>query len=87
MYISLTPKEKEVLAQRHIDSDREMWELGTKLIGKMVCKKSLKPFKSREKYNTVKSVVRNPNTHQWAVSFFEDETVVDVKQIKIPKEL
>lgn len=87
MYIPLTDEQKATIAQRHIDSDKEMWDTASKLIGVVVRKKSNNPFKSGEKYNTVKSVVRNPYTHQWAVSFIEDESVVDVKQIKIPKVL
>ena len=47
-------------------------------IGKQVFKRSKKPFKSRNKYNTVKAVTTNPHTQRVAFSFEEDTSTVDV---------
>lgn len=42
-----------------------------------VRKKSGKPFKSRNKTNTVKGTTTNPHTGKPAFIFFEDDSVVD----------
>jgi hypothetical protein len=47
--------------------------------GKKVSKKSNKPFKSSLKINTIKSITINPNTSMPAFTFFEDESVVDMR--------
>jgi hypothetical protein len=49
-------------------------------IGDKVRKKSRKPFKSREKINTVKAITKNPYTDRLAFSFIEDSSVVDAYQ-------
>jgi hypothetical protein len=41
--------------------------------------KNIKPFKSRLMYNTIKSIEINPNTGNIAFSFYEDESIVDIK--------
>lgn len=47
-------------------------------VGEQVYKTSGKPFKSKNKYNTVKAVTENPHTHLVAFSFEEDSSLVDV---------
>jgi len=46
-------------------------------IGLQVYKKSKKPFKSKNLYNTVKSVTVNPHTGREAFDFEEDTSIVD----------
>lgn len=46
-------------------------------IGLQVYKKSKKPFKSKNLYNTVKSVTVNPHTGRDAFDFEEDSSIVD----------
>lgn len=46
-------------------------------IGLQVYKKSKKPFKSKNIYNTVKSVTENPHTGRVAFDFEEDSSIVD----------
>ena len=46
-------------------------------IGLQVYKKSKKPFKSKNIYNTVKSVTVNPHTGREAFDFEEDSSIVD----------
>ena len=46
-------------------------------IGLQVYKKSKKPFKSKNLYNTVKSVTVNPHTGREAFDFEEDSSIVD----------
>lgn len=46
-------------------------------IGLQVYKKSKKPFKSKNLYNTVKSVTVNPHTGRVAFDFEEDSSIVD----------
>lgn len=45
-----------------------------------VRKISGKPFKSKEKINTVKAITVNPYTGLIAYSFLEDDSIVDLKQ-------
>ena len=52
-------------------------------IGKQVFKRSKKPFKSKQFYNTVKSVTTNPHTKRVAFSFEDDSSVVDVHQCNL----
>jgi hypothetical protein len=51
-------------------------------VGDKVMKKSRKPFKSGEKFATVKGVTVNPHTNRTAFSFIEDNSVVDAHQCK-----
>lgn len=81
MYIPLTEKQKASLNPYQIENDERNWNIGKTLIGFQVCKRSRKPFKSGKKTAHVKDIVRNPNTNLWAASFFEDDSVVDIKQI------
>lgn len=41
------------------------------------CQKKKKPFKSGEKFNTIKDVVINTNTGNPAFTFLEDDSCVD----------
>jgi 5-methylcytosine-specific restriction endonuclease McrA len=52
-------------------------------LGKKVCKKSGKPFKSTHKSNTVLEVVVNPTTRLPAFKFMEDDSVVDVRTCRL----
>ncbi len=45
-----------------------------------VKKKSGKPFKSKEKVNTVKDIITHPITGNPAYLFYEDDSYVEVKQ-------
>jgi len=51
-------------------------------VGDKVQKKSRKPFKSKEKVNTVKSITKNPYSFRIAFSFIEDDSIVDAYQCK-----
>lgn len=54
------------------------------MIGLKVKKKSGKPFKSRLKVNTVKSVISHPILHgEEAYTFEEDESYVSCCQCKV----
>jgi hypothetical protein len=52
------------------------------LVGDKVCKISGKPFKSRLQINTVKGWCLNPHTSLVALTFVEDDSIVDAKQCK-----
>ena len=67
------------MAKREISLEEDSAEHAhaVALVGRKVCKKSDKPFKSSLKVNTVCSIIRNPNTNRWGLRFFEDESVVD----------
>lgn len=52
-------------------------------IGKKVRKGSDKPFKSRQKINTVKGVIDHPVLHIPAFTFEEDDSVVEVKRCEV----
>lgn len=54
-------------------------------IGKQVQKISKKPFKSKNFYNTVKSVTINPHTNREAFTFEEDTSIVDCHICKLRK--
>lgn len=54
-------------------------------IGQQVYKKSKKPFKSKNIYNTVASVTVNPHTKRKAFTFEEDESIVDAHICNIRK--
>ncbi len=54
-------------------------------IGQQVYKTSGKPFKSKEKYNTVSGITTNPHTGRQAFTFEEDESVVDAHQCELRK--
>jgi hypothetical protein len=43
---------------------------------------NIKPFKSRLMFNTVKGVETNPNTNKLAFTFFEDDSLVDIRICK-----
>jgi len=53
-------------------------------IGDKVVKKSGKPFKSTNKVATIKGFLVNPQSPKgcMAASFLEDDSLVDLKQIK-----
>ena len=51
-------------------------------IGDKVSKKSGKPFKSQNKINTIKGFVINPHTNLKALTFEEDDSIVDVRTIQ-----
>jgi len=53
------------------------------LIGEIVYKTSGKPFKSGNKFNTVKGIVVNQNTQLYGFVFEEDESIVDCHQAEI----
>ena len=53
------------------------------IIGKKVCKKSNKPFKSGSKVNTVTGVVEHPQLQIPAFTFAEDESVVECRQCMV----
>ena len=61
-------------AQPHVGSIK----VPSETIGLQVYKKSKKPFKSKNLYNTVKSVTVNPHTNRVAFDFEEDSSIVDV---------
>ncbi len=48
-------------------------------VGKIVRKKSNKPFKSGLKENTVKALIEHPITKRPAFTFVEDETYVECR--------
>jgi DNA-binding transcriptional regulator YhcF (GntR family) len=50
------------------------------IVGHKVIKKSLKPFKSKLKVNTIKEITINPNTQKEAYTFLEDDSIVDSYQ-------
>lgn len=54
-------------------------------IDKQVFKRSKKPFKSKNHYNTVKTITQNPHTGRKAFTFEEDESIVDVHICDIRK--
>lgn len=82
-YVGPNVEQMAKMKSYHLITDTEAWLTGTTYIGLKVRKRSNKPFKSGEKVNTVKDVIRNPNTQLWAVSFLEDDSVVDVKQVTL----
>lgn len=82
-YIPLTVAETKRMNLRHVRTDYSMWEYACSMIGKKVLKHSGKPFKSTLKTNTCTGIIRNPNTNLWALTFAEDDSVVDVKQLKL----
>lgn len=55
-------------------------EYAQSLMGHKVVKESGKPFKSRNKINTVQSITTNPKTGLPAFTFIEDESIVDAHQ-------
>lgn len=69
--------------QVFIDSDKETFDSAVVLIGSKLRKKSSNKFKSGEVFNTVNGVVRNPYTLLWAFTFDEDDSCVDVRQMKL----
>ena len=86
-YKSLTDEEILLMKTKHkqffIDDDKNTFDYGCSCIGKKVKKKSNRPFKSTNKINTIKGVLRNNNTKLWAFSFVEDDSCVDIKQITV----
>lgn len=48
--------------------------------GDKVKKRSLRPFKSGKRVNTVKDIVTNPYTGKVAYTFIEDDSIVDAYQ-------
>ena len=59
----------------------------TTIIGKKVAKYSRKPFKSKEKINTVSGFIMHPELPgQWAFTFLEDDSYVAVAQCFIIEE-
>lgn len=57
--------------------------LGQEYVGKKVLKPSGKPFKSTLKMNTVKEVVNHPVIGVPAFKFHEDDSIVDVRNVKL----
>lgn len=51
-------------------------------ISDKVYKPSKKPFKSGEKINTVKGFVTHPITGNEALTFYEDDSIVEVRMCK-----
>jgi hypothetical protein len=60
--------------------NKKSQEYAESLIGNPVIKESGKPFKSRNKINTVKGVTINPHTSLPALVFNEDDSIVDAHQ-------
>lgn len=52
------------------------------LIGTQVVKRSNKPFKSSKKVNTVRGIVKNPQTNRFAFIFEEDDSNVECWKCK-----
>jgi hypothetical protein len=50
------------------------------MINSLVYKKSRKPFKSGLTLNRIKGICINPHTGNKAFYFWEDDSVVDIKQ-------
>ena len=51
----------------------------SEFVGTRIRKKSKKPFKSKNVWNTVTCVTTNPHTNRVAFAFEEDESIVDVR--------
>jgi hypothetical protein len=49
----------------------------SEFIGKQVCKRSNKPFKSGEKINTIRGIVQHIQTPNLAFTFEEDDSSVE----------
>lgn len=52
-------------------------------IGRKCMKKSLRPFKSTAKTNTIKGVVNHPHLNIPAYIFCEDESYVECRRVEI----
>lgn len=83
IYTELTPEQIAVLRPEKVQKDYEMFLLSTSMIGHKVVKRSKKKFKSDSTVNTVRGVIRNPNSLCWAVTFEEDDSCVDTKMVKL----
>lgn len=57
--------------------------MATAMVGLNVHKKSKRPFKSGQKNATVNGIIRHPITERWAVTFEEDDSHVEVKQLTV----
>lgn len=62
--------------------DFQVWKENQNRKGSVVQKRSGKPFKSGLFTATVKTCERNPYTGLWGFTFEEDESIVDIKQLK-----
>lgn len=67
----------QVRQANSIEFDGTVFHVGDKVI-----KKSGKPFKSKNKTNTIKSITINPYSNQHAFTFNEDSSIVDIIQLE-----
>ncbi|AQW89003.1 hypothetical protein pEaSNUABM50_00500 [Erwinia phage pEa_SNUABM_50] len=82
-YVPMSEEEAKNVKPREILNDHYTWVQGTSMVGSKVVKRSGRPFKSQLKCNTCTGIVRNPHTHLWALTFADDDSIVDVKQLKL----
>ncbi|AMM44049.1 hypothetical protein FDG95_gp493 [Pectobacterium phage vB_PcaM_CBB] len=83
MYTPLSEEQIQKVKKYNVDSDYEAYKRAQSMIGCKVIKSSKRPFKSTLIVNTCKGVIRNPYTNLWGIKFEEDDSIVDVKQVKI----
>ncbi len=83
MYTPLSVEQSQKIKKYNVDSDYESYQRAHSMIGFKVIKGSKRPFKSTLIVNTCKGVIRNPYTNLWGITFEEDDSIVDVKQVKI----
>lgn len=86
MYTPLSEEQLLKVKKYNVDSDYESYKLAQSMIGNKVIKSSKRPFKSTFIVNTCNGVIRNPYTNLWGITFEEDNSIVDVKQVKIYSE-
>lgn len=67
--------------------EKHLKEFLVSLKGIRVTKKSRNPFKSTFKVNTVKDVIINKFTNQFAFTFLEDDSFVNCSQCLLYKEI
>lgn len=78
-FVSKSENRREYMRQE----DFMIWKENHNNIGKIVEKRSGNPFKSGLYYATVKTCERNPYSGLWGFTFEEDESIVDIKQLKL----
>lgn len=86
MYIPLSEEQLQKVKNYNVDSDYESYKRAQSMIGSKVIKSSKRPFKSTLIVNTCNGVIRNPYTNLWGITFEEDDSIVDVKQVKFYSE-
>lgn len=64
------------MIKRREDTEADLARYNT-MIGKVVRKRSGKPFKSREKHNTVTGITVAPITQNAGFTFIEDDSIVE----------